>query len=189
MKIEELNLEQFKISQNFGETVSVKKVMTSIPMKKPGKHTFFRVKVIDGELSTFDCLLLEYENGIGKDVYFVKPDIANEISSEMVPKRIYIAIDRQNNLFLWPVKLPDSEGKLDSWNTTAHDAAKVASTEWARLRANQSLGNYEIHVAASKLSQPEWPEMTLNEMLSLAMKGKIIDSLDHPVIQKLKGNQ
>jgi hypothetical protein len=37
------------------------------------------------------------------------------------------------------------------------------------------------------LSEPEFPELTLNELLRIAFKDRIVDKLDHPVIRKLRG--
>lgn len=187
MKLTELNLEQFKIPQNFGSEVATKKVITSIQIKKPNKHSFIRVMSENGIPMNFDCLMLEYKEGVGTDTYFVTPEIAEEISSEMVPKRIYVAIDRQNNFFLWSVRLPDAEGKLDQWNEAAHEAAKLAAKSWIRISANMSAGCYDVHEAIGSLKDPEWPTMPLEEMLNLAFKGKVIDSMEHPIIQKLKG--
>jgi hypothetical protein len=37
------------------------------------------------------------------------------------------------------------------------------------------------------LPDPEWPEVSFQEILKIAFKDKIIQSIDHPVIQRLRG--
>ncbi len=34
---------------------------------------------------------------------------------------------------------------------------------------------------------PEWPDKTIDEIVQLAFNGKVVDTLDHPVIQGLEG--
>jgi hypothetical protein len=58
---------------------------------------------------------------------------------------------------------------------------------WVRVKANTSLGAYEIFEAASTLLDPVWPELTFNELVRIAFRGKLVDSLEHPVIKRLRG--
>ena len=37
------------------------------------------------------------------------------------------------------------------------------------------------------LPEPEWPELSLRELLRIAFKDKMIDDLGHPVLRKLRG--
>jgi hypothetical protein len=32
-----------------------------------------------------------------------------------------------------------------------------------------------------------WPDITFSRMLELGFRGKVIDTLDHPVLRKLRG--
>ena len=38
-----INLEEIRLPQDYASTVGVKKVLTTVPIHKPGKQTFFRV--------------------------------------------------------------------------------------------------------------------------------------------------
>ena len=49
------------------------------------------------------------------------------------------------------------------------------------------LGAYEIHAAEGITDVPKWPEMLMDEILDIAFKNKIIDRLDHFVLQQLRG--
>ena len=58
------------------------------------------------------------------------------------------AINRQGVLFLWPIRLPGADGKLDDWSRSAMDAADEAKSRWVRITANMSLGAYDVAVAS-----------------------------------------
>ena len=38
------------------------------------------------------------------------------------------AINRQGVLFLWPIRLPGADGKIDDWSRSAMDAADEAKS-------------------------------------------------------------
>jgi hypothetical protein len=100
---------------------------------------------------------------------------------------LFTAINRQGVLFLWPVRLPGEDGRLDAWNTSALQAARMAEERWVRMTANMSLGAYEIYEATGSLPKPEWPGIEFGEILQVAFQGRYITDLDHPVIRRLRG--
>jgi hypothetical protein len=61
-------------------------------------------------------------------------------------------------------------------------------SKWIRVKANMSLGAYEIWEAQGKLPDPEWPDLPYKELLRIAFRDqKIINDLDHPVVKRLRG--
>jgi hypothetical protein len=50
-----------------------------------------------------------------------------------------------------------------------------------------SLGAYRIWEARGDLPEPEWPEQSLGDLLRIAFKVRYVDSLDHPVLKRLRG--
>jgi hypothetical protein len=97
------------------------------------------------------------------------------------------AINRQNVTFLWPIRLPGSDGRIDEWNGSALEGARLAETRWVRVIANMNLGAYEVFEATGSIPEPEWPEPEFHALLSIAFKGRFITSTDHPVVQRLRG--
>ena len=113
---------QLRLSQDFAKEVGVKKVLMSIPVRKPGKQDFVRVHPDpDYQLNT---MILELKEE--RESYLVAPQLQTELYSELVPKTLYPTVNRQGVLTLWPVRLPGEDGRLDEWNTTAHEAARMA---------------------------------------------------------------
>jgi hypothetical protein len=74
-----------------------------------------------------------------------------------------------------------------AWHTSAAEAAERAIRSWVRVTANMSLGAYEISEAVANLSEPDWPDQSMPELLSIAFKGRVIEGPEHPVIKKLRG--
>lgn len=179
----EIDLASLRLPQNFGAISNVKKELLSVPVKKPGKQTFIRVHPLPEYV--LDAYVLDLnEEG---ETYLVTSSLWHSLSSELVAKQLRLAITRQGVLFLWPIKLPDADGNLDSWNQSAHQATEVAEVAWIRLSANRSLGAYEVSKATGEFSDPDWPDMTMEKIVSIAFRGKIIAALDHPVLRRLRG--
>jgi hypothetical protein len=97
-------------------------------------------------------------------------------------------INRQGNLFLWPVPLPSGDGREIAWHTTAREAAALAEKVWIRLVANTNAAAYDIYEASALIPEPEWPDHNLQELLRVAFgNGRLIDSLEHPLVKQLRG--
>ncbi len=85
------------------------------------------------------------------------------------------------------MRLPTSDGKvIESYRSLAAGAER-AMTRWVRVKANTSLGAYEITEAASTIPDPTWPECPFPELLRIAFRDRLVNSLDHPVIKRLLG--
>ena len=108
-------------------------------------------------------------------------------SEYLSPRMLMTAINRQGTLFLWPVRLPGADGKIDTWSRSAMDAAEYATKQWVRVQSNMSLGAYEVLAATADLPEPEWPATDFRELLRVAFRDRHITSADHPVIQRLRG--
>ena len=115
------------------------------------------------------------------------PELWSELQNEIVPKVLFTAMTRQGDLFVWHIRLPDVDGKLHEWNKSALEAAKHAETKWVRIAANQSVGAYDVYEAIGEIPDPNWTGLSFQEIIKIAFKGKIIDSLDHPVLKRLRG--
>ena len=113
-----------------------------------------------------------------RETYLIEPDLWQELPGEVVPKMLFGGMNRQGVFFLWPVRLPGSDGKLDEWNRSAMEAAQMATKGWVRVAANMSLGAYEVFQATAELPEPEWPEESFQQLLRIAFKDRFIRDLD-----------
>jgi hypothetical protein len=174
-----------RLPQGFAAALGVKKALLSVPVRKPDKSWFVRVHAnSEYRLQTAVIELKE-----DRETYLVAPALWPELAAESTfsPRALFTAINRQGVLFLWTIRLPGTDGKLDEWSRTALEAAERATRGWVRVAANLSLGAYEVWEATGQLEEPDWPAMPFRELLRIAFRGKLIDSLDHPVLRRLRG--
>jgi hypothetical protein len=73
------------------------------------------------------------------------------------------------------------------WHRSAREAAGFAMTRWVRCKANRSLGAYEIFQAEACIAEPTWPDLNFQEVIRIAFRDRLITSMDHPVIKRLRG--
>jgi hypothetical protein len=123
-----------------------------------------------------------------REVYLVLPGIAQQLPpGEFSVVTLYLTINRQGVVHLWPVKLPSPDGKHNEWHRSAAEGAERAMGVWVRIAANMSLGAYEIREATGELPDPEWPAFPFEETLRVAFRDRIVDRADHPLLQRLRG--
>jgi hypothetical protein len=177
------DLERLRLSQSFVSSAGVKKLVTTVPVRKPSRQDFIRVRA--GEDWCLQTAVLELKEE--RETYLVDPSLWPELGGEFTPKVLFTAMNRQGVLSLWPVRLPGEDGRLDEWNRSALEAAEMAKSRWVRVAANMSLGAYEIFVATGNLRDLEYPDMTFQEILEIAFRGKFINDHDHPILRRLRG--
>ena len=88
---------------------------------------------------------------------------------------------------LIPVPLPGDTGTRNPWHESLAQAVEYSKLKWIRITANQHIGGYDVYEAEGLLPEPEWPEYDIDTLAEVAFRGKIIESLDHPVVQSLLG--
>ena len=172
-----------RLDQSFTDGPAVKKLLTTIPVRKPGNQDFVRVHA--GEGYRLNTAVIQLKDD--REVYLVAPTLVKELMTECAPVTLYTVMSRQRVLSLWPVRLPASDGKDMEWWRSAREAAALAMKGWVRIKANSSLGAYEIFKADGALSEPEWPELTFSELLRIAFRDYYVDKLDHAVVKRLRG--
>jgi hypothetical protein len=177
------DLANLRLDQSFVESAGVKKLLTTIPVRKPNPQDFVRVHPAPEYREAFAIIDLTED----RETYLVPRGIARELPGECRMATLYTAVNRQGVLQLWPVYLPAPDGRTNEWHRSAAEAAELAMHRWIRIKANMGLGAYEIFEADGAIPDPEWPEISFQEMLRIAFKVKLVDRIDHPVIKRLRG--
>jgi hypothetical protein len=177
------NLEDLRIGQNFLDEIGVRKKIITVPVRKPNRQEFIRVH--PDESYHLQTAILEIKED--RENYVVNHSLWESLANELIHKMLYTTINRQGVLSLWPVRMPDGNDRLDPWNNSAHEAAKMGKKEWVRIASNRSLGAYEIFTPQGDFPDPEWPEIEFREILDIAFRDRIIKDENHPVLMRLKG--
>jgi hypothetical protein len=179
------DLGRFRLRQDFTAMVGIKKVVTTVPVRKPPKQQYIFVRPGDEWRGDFGMVELKED----REFYLVDPTILPELMNECVPYTIVVYAFRGGGVGLWPIRLPGEDGKTNDWWDSARELATDFEAKWIRVVANMTLGAYEGFAAIGNLGEPEWPAYSFGELIELAFekKNRIIRSVDHIVVRKLRG--
>jgi len=177
-----------RLTGDFAANVGVKKVLLTVPYRKPDKSWFFRVNP-DPNYQMTTCVIELKEEGIGGETYLVHKDLWPQLATEAVfsPRAFYTCINKLGAVFIWGLKLPAADGRFDEWGRTAMEAANRGQKCWVRIAANMTIRTNDVFEAIGKLGEPEWPTTPFTELLRIAFKDRIISDLNHPILRRLRG--
>src|SRR6516165_2257 len=82
------DLGNLRLSQSFTEAAGVKKLLTTVPVRKPNKQDFVRVH--PSEDFRADVLMIELEED--RETYLVHRSMVDELATEAQPFTLYTAI-------------------------------------------------------------------------------------------------
>lgn len=182
-KTTQFDISAYRVTQNYGDALGSKKVITTANVSKPTKGRFFRAS------DDPDCVADVYvlEDKAEGTYHLTSPEVAAVLGNLVRATSLHLAVDRANNPFLIPIPLPAENGTRNPWHQSMLNAIDVAKTEWVRVEADKSAGIYQTFIALGELPGPTWPDMSMDELLQLAFSGRTIDDVDHPKVQVALG--
>ncbi|WP_419189500.1 hypothetical protein [Stieleria marina] len=163
--------------------IGVKRKLLSVRCEKPNKQEFVRVH--PDEAFRIDTAIIQDKTN--RESYLVAPALWTELPDFISLVRLCVAVNRHGTPFLWPATLPDPNGRPMDWHTSMLEAQELAIKHWVRVQADMSAGSYAVFEATGNLPDPQWPELTFQDILKLAFKTRFIDSMNHPFLQELFG--
>ncbi len=89
---------------------------------------------------------------------------------------------------LWPIKIPQDSGRTNSWNESERLAAREAENAWIKVKSNRATSSWDLIKAKVDLGAPNWSKLTTVEMIEIAYADQIVDSADHTILRKLRGD-
>jgi hypothetical protein len=178
------DLANLRLAQNYNETAGVKKLLRTVPIRKPHRQEYIRVHPEPAFRENFAMIELKED----REEYLVAgAGLIAEFASEIINKTVYTAINRQAVVFMWPVRLPNADGREMEWHRSAREAAAEGTKQWVKVSSNMSLGAYEITAGTAITAEPQWPNITFQELIRIAFRDRLITTIDHPVLKRLLG--
>ena len=173
--------ESLVLPKNYSNSLSVEQVHTTISVSKPDSQWFCRVHP-DFEFRSMLLLFREDSN-----LYVVEKELWSDLTSELNPFLVVLAVNRQGKEFLWPLRLPADDGRPNPWHVSALAAAELGKSRWVRMSADRN--EYKVEIARSNeaLPDPCWTGRSMKELIKLGFRGRYVDTLEHPVVRKLRG--
>ena len=166
------------------EQIGVRKVQTVISCGKPNRQQFVRVHPSE----EYRMQTALFTDEVNREAYLVMPELWDDLAGDIQPNFLFAGITKTtNNVFLWPVRVPDSDGRRNNWHLSALRAAELATSKWVRVQANMADGKYDVFEATGCIPEPEWPDMSFRDMLKLCFDDRFIDSMEHPILKQLRG--
>jgi hypothetical protein len=186
------NLDKFRLRQSF-DKVTVRRPLTTVSIRKPNMHEWFQTHPSYQYEAT---LFQAKEEGLGSEWYFPTNQEILGTLEELSPKGvkdtcIFWWINRKKNTCIWPVVLADADGRQNDWHASMYEMLSVhgRGEHWCRIESAD--GGYNPAIADTEgWLPPEWPTVQkFGDVLRVAFKkgGRTVDSLDHPLIQRLRG--
>lgn len=164
-----------------------KKVVDTIPVRKPPEQSFFRTHPTIWYRTGTVTLL----DGFDKVEYMVAPEIKDQIGSDFKAVTLVLWITRNGGVGLWPLKpgKVGKAGKKNTWYTSGLAAAERAKHVWVRAVPIRGGSGYDRYEATVKIPEPQWPAWDLKTVLDMAFKDYYIDTMNHPVLRMLRDGE
>ena len=180
---DEIDIEKYAFRQDPVGAGKLQGQVTFVPVQRPHPQSW----VFIPPEPEWRCSVAVIELKQQREVYLVKPEVALSLGDEVSHRLLVPYQDREGGLFLWPVRLTDSRGNMDSWSTSALRICQEFTNQWIKVKAKMSSGSYEVIIAPVPVPPPEWPDGGLKFLINRAFKNRIINDQNDPVVRKLRG--
>lgn len=159
-----------------------RKQQTVIPVRKPSKKQF--VHAHPSADYRADGMPTIEDEGTG-EIYLLSAglDLPADIENKVDSLNLATAITADGSIFLWHYK-----ESTNSWSQSARIAIREASKRWMRVIPDKSSNGYLLESPMVSPAEPVWPPLTFTEILETAFGSRFIESLNHPLIKKLRGD-
>lgn len=176
------DLEALRLSSDEAGQIGTEEVLVHVSVRRPTVSEFVRTNP-DPAMSLATSIFVDAE----RETYFVAPNARTVLVAGVKPVLLLPAVNQRGLFFIWPLALGDGTGRRNAWHETAREAAELSKREWVKLVSDMPAGCYRIYRAKGKLNDPVFPEKSLEELLRLAFKGRVIDDEAHPVVKQALG--
>jgi len=188
LKKPKIDLEHVRARADRQIDLGVATEYTVIPIRNPKPDEFFRCMADEEYSMNAHILSLKTEN----EWYLIDPDILPEIQleSQLRLMTLYVCVTMSSTPFVTCIPQADEMGKINPWHESGHITMEKAKQCWVRRQADRSNSGYIITYAVNaKLPDPKWPTMTLSEIIERAFDKFYINDIQHPVLQRLRGEK
>jgi hypothetical protein len=181
----ELELEAFRVDQDFAQHIQTVKKPISIPVGRPHNQEW----ICFHPNKSWRIVVNLLEDRINRRFYLVARHLFPEVMSDLRPKLLVAyAVRRDSSWGLWPIRVKGERGDLDSYSESLHGILGQYSGQWIRVLTDQPGGVYVPVVTENvEAPVPRWPDGGFQYLFQLAFKNRVINGLDHPILRGLRG--
>jgi hypothetical protein len=178
------------LSKSASEIMPSERILTSLPVRKPRRDEFVRCHA-DLRVS-----VNIYPDKVNNITYLVGPDALaamEDVGGGVRRCMVTLTGNYGGSFFAWEVPVP-TDSRVNRWASTAFQGSEEATKGWIRVCADMSAGEYVLHRRVlNDAKVPTWPDEVedVSDLLRLAYGagggGDVIDSPDHEVLKRLRG--
>jgi len=163
--------------------MATSKTQLIVPIAKPNRQMWFQPHPDPKWRGMYSVIELKDD----RESYIVAPDLREALLEEWTPKMLVACQSRQGTFFLWPIRIPATDGRVDTWSDSAKKIVDGYAGKWIRVIPDMQAGGYSVIEPANTFPAPVWPKEGFKSLVLKAFNGRIIDKEDHPVVLKLRG--
>jgi len=176
------NVEDYRIEQDFEAAEKVSTV--NIEVRKPQKQEWFRAH------STLQFPAAVLEVNASGNIFLVHPSLRERLSDDVYDACIYPCINRNNEIFLWTVRLPRGDNRANQFAESALEAIHTARETWIRRQWSPETRSHVVYRSKVLISDPKWPEdFSIEDLINRGFKRRFIADYEHEVLRKLRGEE
>jgi hypothetical protein len=154
--------------------------------RRPNEQEYFRVSPLPEHRLPVASIADKQDNG---KVYIISGPILDAVKAEF-PRlvRAVLIVTAQTligTILAWPVPLAEDRG--GKWNSQQRVASEQGKMMWTNMASNHSRAQYDISTVDNP-KEVDWKSFPpFAEILRQAFSERLIDSIDHPLLKKLRG--
>jgi len=172
------------ISTDYAAAINAKASTKPYELRAPNEQEFFRTSPQENHHLVVGSITDKQDMG---KVYIVSGALLDEVKMKF-PK-VVRAVDLVLTQILagaslvWPVPLAEDRG--GKWNSTQRAACGQGKTRWTNKTSGR--GEYDI-LTVNNPKEVDWDSFPpFRDILRQAASERLIDSLEHPLLRKLRG--
>jgi hypothetical protein len=188
--IDVFDFEAIRIPPNFEREAGVRKQLTMVRVRKPRRQEWVRVHPDPAYHAKVATIVLKEDENSKEEIYLVAPRVAEDMADEITLTTLYLAMNRQGDVFIWPCRDPNPELRRgDTAATSRLEAIEAAMTRYVRVQWKSPAYEISFRDASIVETEPVWPDKPFSELIKLAFfrVGLYIDDPNHQVIKILQG--
>jgi hypothetical protein len=172
------------ISTDYAAAINAKASTKPFELRAPNDQEFFRTSPRENHHLVVGSIADKQDMG---KVYIVSGVLLEEVKLKF-PKavravKLVLAQTLAGTSLVWPVPLAEDRG--GKWNSTQRAACDQGKTRWTNKTSGR--GEYDI-VTVNNPKEVDWDFFPpFRDILRQAASEHLIDSLEHPLLKKLRG--
>jgi hypothetical protein len=182
--------ENLRLPQEVLDQIASNALLTTIPVEKPNDQDFFRCH--PSEDYQYQAALITHQEEKGAR-YLVHPVFLKEKKIGLIKfhlEQLFLYTTRSGKLAFWPIKVR-KDNRENTWLDSAEAAVEAARIKWVCVVSVPKDKMYKTAEAVGTFPEPDWLKLTqgksVEELLAVAFKERLILHESHPLIQKLRG--